>query len=140
MSYEFRSDSKTLDLPNPYAVENRVRFGLAAATGGLGVALLFVVRDRLSAGWNSSAILAMAAAIALVGHAVATTSKGLGQLRFYFGRDRPTGLAHERPAGSPDSEHLIDTVRRGALQFEEPVGPLNGLLYSLQRNLIFAPV
>lgn len=140
MSYEFRSGSQTFDLPNPYSVENRVRFALGGLTAALGVALLFLVRERLlDSNWNLSSAWALGAALLLLGYAVRSISIGLLQLRFFFGRDRPLGLARQHQAGSPEAANLIETVHRGALQFKEPIGSINGLLYHLQRNLIFAP-
>ena len=52
MAYEYRSGSQSLELPNPYAIENRIRFLVGAVFGVIGIGLLFVARasDWLVAG------------------------------------------------------------------------------------------
>ena len=143
MAYEYRSGSQSLELPNPYAIENRVRFAVGTIFGVTGIALLFVARGRLSAGWNASTIMPLIGAVALLAYAVRVVAVAMSQLRFFFGRDRPNSLANElspdEQGGSPGATELQETVRRGALQFPEPQGAINGVLYNLQRNLIYAP-
>jgi hypothetical protein len=66
------------------------------------------------------------------------------QLRFFFGRGEPTGLAAELSATDngtgKGADGLKETMRHNALVFREPQGALNGLLYSWIPNLIFAPL
>ena len=143
MAYEYRSGSQSLELPNPYAIENRIRFLVGAVFGVIGIGLLFVARARLAGGWNASTLFPLIGAVALLAYAVRIVAVAMSQLRFFFGRERPNSLATELTAdqhgGSPGATELQETVRRGALQFPEPQGAVNGVLYNLQRNLIYAP-
>lgn len=159
MTYEYRSGSQTLELPNPYLVENRIRF----VTGGLwllaGIALLFVTRQRLLSGWQPSAALPLVSSLALLTYGVRMVVVALMQLRFFFGRERPQNLTvnlaplqsantvreasiQEVPADcygtTPQAQALAETLRRGALPFDEPHGPLNGLLHRWHRDLVYA--
>ena len=144
MAYEYRSGSQTLELPNPYSAENKIRFVVGGLFIGAAVALLLLFRTRMSAGWNSSSLIPLASAIVLLGYAVKLIARGMMQLRFFFGRDRPGALVpSELPptnaAGNHTANFIREIVRRGALHFPEPKGAINGLLYHLQPNLIFAP-
>jgi len=144
MSYEYRSGSQTLEVPNPYAVENKIRF----LTGGVfflaGVSLLFLFRNRMQGGWNVSSLIPLFFSILLLANAVSIIAHGMMQLRFFFGRDRPgtlipSELPQVNPQGQQVTSYLKEIVRRGALHFPEPQGAINGLLHHLQPDLIFAP-
>lgn len=159
MTYEYRSGNQTLELPNPYLVENQIRF----VTGGIwlvaGIALLFVTRDRLLGGWQPSAALPLLSSLVLLTYGVRIVVVALMQLRFFFGRERPQSLTvnlaplqngaagreariAELPPDTygalPPAQALTETIRRGALPFAEPTGPLNGLLHRWHRDLIYA--
>ncbi len=161
MTYEYRSGSQTLELPNPYLVENQIRF----VTGGIwllaGIALLFVTRQRLLGGWQPSAALPLLSSLLLLIYGVRIVVVALMQLRFFFGRERPQNLTVNLaplqsaaavgeasiPELPPDgygateqAQALTETIRRGALPFAEPRGPLNGLLHRWYRDLIYAVV
>jgi hypothetical protein len=142
MAYEYRSGSQSFELPNPYAVENRVRFAVGAALAAAGTALLFLARARLGSGWNAASLLPLAGGVGLLAYGVHVLAVGMRQLRFFFGRERPNSLAQELPpdqqGASKAATELQEMVRRGALHFEEPKGAVNGVLYSWQRNLIYA--
>ena len=143
MAYEYRSGSQSFELPNPYGIENRVRFAVGSLFAVIGIGLLFVARARLAAGWNVATLLPLVGAVALLAYAVRIVAVAMSQLRFFFGRERPTSLtgelAAEQEGTSPGARELQETVRRGALQFPEPQGAINGVLYNLQRDLIYAP-
>ncbi|MDB6063385.1 MAG: hypothetical protein JWM78_3488 [Verrucomicrobiaceae bacterium] len=144
MAYEYRSGSQTLELPNPYAVENKLRFAIGAIVAGIAIALLFSVRARLSGGWSGATLLPLICALLLLVYAVSTIATAMLQLRFFFGRDRPGNLIptdsnYSAPNTTQIGAYLREIVQRGALHFPEPKGALNGLLYYLQPNLIFAP-
>jgi MFS family permease len=144
MAYEYRSGSQTLELPNPYAVENKLRFAIGAVVAAIAIALLFSVRAGLSTGWSGATLLPLLCALLLLGYAVSTIAVAMMQLRFFFGRDRPgnlipTEVNSSAPSNNQIGAYLREIVRRGALHFPEPKGAINGLLYYLQPNLIFAP-
>lgn len=158
MTYEYRSGSQTLELPNPYLVENQIRF----ITGGIwllvGIGLLFVTRQRLLGGWQASAALPLLSSLFLLTYGVRIVVVALMQLRFFFGRDRPQNLTvnlaplqsaavgeasipelpPDRYGATAQAQALTETIRRGALPFSEPRGPLNGLLHRWHRDLIYA--
>jgi hypothetical protein len=70
-------------------------------------------------------------------------ARAASQLRFYFGRGKPQGLAPElsvdQVGDSDRAKALKETMRQNAINIEEPVGALNGILYSWIPDLIFAP-
>ncbi len=143
MTYEYRSGSQSLELPNPYRVENIVRFIVGAILLAVGLWLLFVTRERLATGWNWGSLFPLITAVLLLLYGVTLIAGAMRQLRFFFGRDRPAPLAPDLPADaygtSPAAARLQEVVRRGALLFPEPTGALNGALYHSQPNLILAP-
>ncbi|MCQ8811759.1 hypothetical protein NQU36_27790, partial [Escherichia coli] len=69
--------------------------------------------------------------------------KALRQLRLFFGRNQPVGLAPELPkdveGSSPDGEGLRETIRQNAINYSVPTGAIDNLLYSLVRDLVFSP-
>ncbi len=144
MSYEYSSESRSLDFPNPFKVENLFRFagGLILLAGGF--ILLLVSRGNIASSLSiwSAAPLAIGVALLLFGiYYIATM---MARLRFFFGRGEPLGLAQELNAdggaGDARSAGLKETMRQNALTFQEPRGALNGLLYTLLPRLIFAPL
>lgn len=141
MSYDYNSQTGQLNIPNPHRLENY--FLLAA--GGLyfasGVALLLMARGHVMEGamrWPPVVL-----ALVLLGLGATHGVRAFSQLRYYFGRGRPADLAPLVQADvqgrSAGSEHIKDTLRARALQYGEPKGAFNGLLYWLVPNLIHAP-
>ncbi len=143
MSYEYNAESRKLDFPNPFYAEN---WFLALATAILvvgGIGLLVLSRGAIATGHGLRGMLPLLLGLGVL---IAGLRKGgqlLQQLRFFFGRSRPAGLATELAADvngrSEGSEELKETLRQNALKYPEPQGPLNGLLYAWIRDLIFAP-
>jgi len=85
----------------------------------------------------------------VVGIALLATGLGFAvvaarRLRFFFGRGRPRSLAPEISIGatgnSPRADHFKTMLRQGGLEYPEPRGALNGLLYHAVPRLITAPV
>jgi len=144
MAYEYSSQNLRLNFPNPLRIHNG--FLLAAGTIVMlaGFWLLISARQALSNGVHGAAFVAAIAALVLLGIAAAYLFQCLTQLRFYFGRSRPVGLA---PQLEPDQEGtsepaqriIKETLRQQAIEYAEPNGPISGLLYSLAPNLIYAP-
>lgn len=149
MAYEFSSVSSRFEYPNPYSVENLFRGGSAAFIILCSLVLFFVSRDSLT-DMASASLLSLAP----IGVGLLMLLAGLGQaaitmshLRFFFGRGEPNSLAGETGEHATNntnvfkyrSDELVEIVRQNALKIDEPAGSLNGLLYTLLPNLIFAP-
>lgn len=145
MSYEYGSNaSQNFTFPNPLREHNAFVAGAAAISGVAGLVALVEARGAL----HGAARLGAAGA-ALVGFALLCVCGFLlfrlfGQLRFFFGRGRPTGLAPQlgtdEQGTSPACEHTIqEALRQQALEYPEPGDPLSSLLHSLIPDLIYAP-
>jgi len=143
MSYEYSSEQAQLDFPNPYRIENilwSVRAGILLVCA---LALIFLARKHLAAQALGSFLLPVAIGAGLLVVAGWNFLRIGQQLRVFFGRGQPAGLAPELEAdqrGLTDAaKALMQTVRQGALEFPVPKGALNGVLYSLVKDLITAP-
>ncbi|WP_243040540.1 zinc ribbon domain-containing protein [Dyella sedimenti] len=143
MSYEYNAESQRLDFPNPFYLEN---WFLTAATGTLclgGLVLLLLSRGNLAHGQGLQGALPLLLGLGLLVSGLNHGRKLFTQLRFFFGRSQPHGLAQElaqdATGKSPQSDELKEMLRQNALTYPEPTGPLNGLLYAWIRELIFAP-
>lgn len=143
MSYEDNAESQRLDFPNPFYLEN---WFLTAATGTLclgGLVLLLLSRGSLAHGQGLQGALPLLLGLGLLVSGLNHGRKLFTQLRFFFGRSQPHGLAQElaqdATGKSPQSDELKEMLRQNALTYPEPTGPLNGLLYAWIRELIFAP-
>jgi hypothetical protein len=143
MSYEYSSDQVQLDFPNPYRVENMLWGARAAILLVCAVALLFLARKHLAAQAIGSFIVPVALGVALFVLGAWNLVRIGQQLRVFFGRGQPAGLAAELApdivGSSDDANALMQTIRQGTLEFALPSGPLNGVLYSLVKHLITAP-
>jgi hypothetical protein len=144
LSYEYSSSSQNFTFPNPLR-EHNMFVGAAAAVSGLtGFLLLFQARAALRSGAHIQALAASAVAFALIMVGGYLLFQLFSQLRFFFGRGRPQGLA---PQLAPDqtgtstaAEAVIkESLRQQALEYPEPGDPLSSLLYSLVPDLIYAP-
>ncbi len=142
MTYEYSSEAK-LDFPNPYRLENIFWSCRAAVLLVCAIALLFLARKHLAAQAMGSFVVPVALGVLLFVLAIWNFVHIAQQLRVFFGRGQPAGLAPELAPdqlGTSDAAmSLSQTVRQGALEFAIPSGPLNGVLYSVVRNLITAP-
>jgi cold shock CspA family protein len=89
------------------------------------------------------ALAAVGVAVLVLGVAFKLLIQGLSQVRFYLGRGYPRGLAGELPiteAGiGVGTEEILETLRHRAIEFPEPKGPLNGVLYSMVKSLVTSP-
>ena len=117
MSYEYSSDQAQLDFPNPYRVENM----LWAARSGIllvcAVALLFLARKHLAVQAISSFVVPVALGVFLLVLGAWNFVSIAQQLKVFFGRGQPAGLATELASdavgSSPDANTLMQTVRQG---------------------------
>lgn len=142
MSFDYSSDSQRLNLPNPLKVENLFLFIIGGLFALLGLTLLLIGRAGITEHAGGGKIGGIIVAISMLLVGIAYIGKALAQLRFYFGRGLPQniGLIPEMPSGdSAAAAELRKTMMQQALHYEEPKGALNGILYSLLPNLIFAP-
>ena len=144
MTYEFNSnDSVSNDVSNPFKIENIFLLLSAMVLIAGAVSILFDAGGYFRARNDKVAAVAVALSSALFGTAVTFLINALSQIRFYLGRKYPVGLANEVPSGSYGMAEggmaVVDTLRQSAVEFPEPQGPLNGLLYSLIKPLITAP-
>lgn len=144
MTYEFNlNDSVSNDVPNPFKIENI--FLLLAATVLIGgaVSILFDARTYFHDHYDKVATATVMLAVTLFSIAVKFLITALSQIRFYLGRKYPVGLADEDPVSHSGMAKggiaLVETLRQSAIEFPEPRGPLNGVLYALIKPLITAP-
>jgi hypothetical protein len=143
MSYEYSSDQAKLDFPNPYRFENILWAVRAAILLICALTLLFLARKHLAAQAMGSFVVPVALGVGLLVLGAWNFIRIAKQLKVFFGRGQPVGLAPEldgdKAGMSEGAQSLMQTVRQGALEFAIPSGALNGVLYSLVKNLITAP-
>ncbi len=144
MAYEYNAESQRLDFPNPFYMENWFLMLACAALLISSIALLMMSRGSLSGGHGVQGALPLILGVGLLLAGLRQGQRLMMQLRFFFGRSQPAGLAPElAPDAAGKSSHadeLKETLRQNALPYPEPTGPLNGLLYAWIRDLIFAPL
>jgi hypothetical protein len=143
MAYEYNPESSRWEVPNPHRVENLFLFGAAAvAFIGAIVALVFG-RHTLQASLNAAAARPIIIAVIFLSTGIMFALYAMLQLRFFFGRNQPIGLAPELPQGTEGAEPaalaLRETLRQNAITYSTPAGALNNVLYSLAKGLVFAP-
>lgn len=144
MSYEFNSsDSLLNDFPNPHKFENTFMFITAAVTMAGAIGVVLTAKKLFQTHSDVLAAVTLALAMVLGGVSIKLLIKALSQVRFYLGRKFPLGLAGELPVKEcgvgVGTEELLDTMRHRAIDFPEPKGALNGVLYSLVKDLITSP-
>lgn len=143
MSYEYNAESKRMDFPNPFYVENWFLLVNTVVLLLGGVSLMLFSRSGIASGHGLRSMLPLLLGLGLLLAGLRHGQRLLTQLRYFFGRGLPAGLAPEltpdAEGRSPASDYLKETLRQNALTYPEPTGPLNGLLYAWIRELIFAP-
>lgn len=144
MSFDFNSaDSLLNDFKNPFKFENTFMFITAAVTMAGAIHIILTAKQLFQAHNDVLAGVTLALAMLLGGVSIKTLIKALSQVKFWLGRKHPLGLAGELPASECGvgigTEELLDTMRHRALDFPEPKGALNGVLYSLIKDLITSP-
>lgn len=143
MSYEFNPETQVVEFPNPYKVENLALIisGLLMVCAGAGS--IVNAREHISQSLNGSSLGVIGISIVLLVSGILLLARAFTQLRYYFGRNRPESLAPLVPpdvdADSDMASFYKETLRQNAITFQEPHGPLNGLLYSWLPQLIFSP-
>lgn len=144
MSYDYSSESKLLELPNPYRLQNRLLWLCAALLLAAGVTSLFWARDALQGQVARSAAAPLLAGLVMLIAGILCAATAARRLRFFFGRGRPASLAPEIPTGatggSPAADKVKEILRQGGLTYPEPKGAIEGLLYHWAPTLITAPL
>lgn len=144
MSYEFNHDDTFLnEPPNPFRFENVFLFIAALAAGAGGIHALMTAKELFKNQADKVALVAVVVATLVLGVAVKLLIQALSQVRFYLGRKFPLGLAEELPVTEAGvglgTEEILETLRHRAIEFPEPKGALNGVLYSMVRGLVTSP-
>jgi hypothetical protein len=143
MGYDYSSDSKTFDVPNPYKLQNRLLFLASAVLLLAGISSLWQTRNLLKAAAGLQLVAPLVCSIGLLMAGLLLATRAATRLRFFFGRGRPHSLAPDLAngtyGGSREAEALKETIRQGALTYPEPHGALEGLLYNRVPHLITAP-
>ncbi|NOT18142.1 MAG: zinc ribbon domain-containing protein [Sulfuriferula sp.] len=143
MSYEYSSESRSLDLPNPFKIENYFYFGAGGILFIAAISLLLLSRHGLSDHLSFWSLLPLLMGVFLLFSSINYWRKALMQLRFFFGRGEPKSLAEDlsidQVGSGQGADALKETLRQNALVFQEPQGALNGLLYTWIPQLIYAP-
>jgi hypothetical protein len=143
MSYDYSSESQRLELPNPHKIENLFLFLSGGIFFVIGIVSLLLAKNHLANGKGLATFIPLIASIVLLILSIRYAAKAMTQLRFFFGRGLPVGLTAELPPDHvgkmPGIDVIKEDIRRGALHFDEPKGPLNGLLYDRIPQLIVAP-
>ena len=144
MTYEYnRDDTLINNFPNPFRFENVFLFLAAFATAAGGVTAMITAKGLFKAHEDKVAVIAVAVAALVLSIAVKLLMEALSQAQFYLGRKFPLGLACELPLTETGighgTEQVLETLRRRAIDFAEPRGALNGVLYSMVRNLATSP-
>jgi hypothetical protein len=144
LAYDYSSDNKRLELPNPFRVENTFLFACAIVTLGGGLTGLMWARAAIQAESTRLGIAPLLVGVALLAAGCSFAVIAARRLRFFFGRGRPRSLAPEVAIGatgnSPRADFYKATLRQGGLEYPEPQGALNGVLYHAVPRLITAPV
>ena len=142
MSYDYNSQDGRFDFPNPYRIENIFYLLAAGILVVGGISLLLTARNSIGSG-SLLAMSPLAVGVIMLVDGLVYAAIALARLRFFFGRGRPESLAQDLPPDqggtTPSANALKDLLRHNSLVLQEPLGPLNGALYAVLPNLIFAP-
>jgi cytochrome c-type biogenesis protein CcmH/NrfF len=143
MTYEYGSESKRLELPNPFRLQNRLLWLCAVLLVGAGIVSMLWARSAMQESALGLAAAPILAGLLLVAAGLTAAATAATRLRFFFGRGRPASLAPEIPpgatGGSPAADGIKEILRQGGLTYPEPAGAVEGLLYHLAPTLITAP-
>ena len=143
MSYEYGSESKRLELPNPYRLQNRLLWLCGALLVMAGVVSLLWAKGAMEDSALRLVAAPLLAGLLMLAAGIAAAATAATRLRFFFGRGRPASLAPEIPVGatggSPAANAVKEILRQGGLTYPEPQGAIEGLLYHWAPALITAP-
>jgi hypothetical protein len=143
MSYDYSSESKRLELPNPYQLQNRLLWLCAAVLLIGGIVALFWARAAMQE--NALRLVAgpLVAGLAMIAAGLVCAATSARRMRFFFGRGRPSSLAPDLPVGAVGNSKAADAVkeilRQGSITYPEPHGAVEGMLYHWAPKLITSP-
>jgi hypothetical protein len=152
MAYEYNPHSARFDIPNPHRVENIFVAVCTSACFLTAIALLVHARDIYLARDYVRFGKSIVAAVSLLALAVTYAFLLMRQMRFFFGRGQPADLV---PSLRPDEQGyraadradrqiadaaaLRQTLQQNAISYRIPRGPIDNLLYTLVRDLVYSP-
>ena len=143
MTYDYSSESKLLELPNPYQLQNRLLWICGAVLLLAGVTSLFWARGAMQDSALRLVAGPLVAGLAMVAAGLLCATTAARRMRFFFGRGRPASLAPEIPVGANGGSKVADAVkeilRHGGITYPEPQGAIEGMLYHWAPKLITAP-
>ena len=143
MSYDYSSESKLLELPNPYRLQNRLLWLSAAVLVGGGVLSLFWARDAMQSQALRLVAAPLIAGLAMIAAGLLCAATSARRMRFFFGRGRPKSLAPDIPpganGGSKAADQIKEILRQGGITYPEPQGAVEGMLYHWAPKLITSP-
>jgi len=143
MAYDYSSESKLLELPNPYRLQNRFLWLCAAVLVAAGVTALWWARGAVQDQAWHLAVAPLLTGIAMLVAGLGCAATAARRLRFFFGRGRPAPLAPEIPSGavggSAAADRVKEMLRQGGITYPEPQGAVEGLLYHWAPTLITSP-
>ncbi|MBC8058362.1 MAG: hypothetical protein H7Y61_17445, partial [Rhizobiales bacterium] len=143
MSYDYSSESKLLELPNPYQLQNRLLWLSAAVLLIGGVTALFWARAAMQE--NTLRLVAgpLIAGLVMIAAGLLCAATSARRMRFFFGRGRPKSLAPDIPVfatgGSKAADAVKELLRQGGITYPEPRGAVEGMLYHWVPKLITSP-
>ncbi len=144
MAYDYSSESKLLELPNPYRLQNRLLWLCAVLLLAAGVASLWWAREAMHLHALRKVAAPLLAGLAMLAAGLTCAATAATRLRFFFGRGRPRPLAIDIPPGasgnSPAADAVKDILRQGGLTYPEPQGAVENVLYHWAPPLITAPL
>ena len=143
MSYDYSSESKLLELPNPYQLQNRLLWLCAAVLLVGGVTALFWARAAMQENALRLAGGPLVAGLLMIAAGLLCAATSARRMRFFFGRGRPRSLAPEIPVGanggSKGADAVKEILRQGGITYPEPQGAVEGMLYHWAPKLITSP-
>jgi hypothetical protein len=143
LAYEYNPESSRFEIANPHRVENWFLAAAALVCFGCAGAALLIGRRSLSVALTLDAARPIAITVLLLIFGMLFAISAMRQLRFFFGRNQPAGLVPEQPregeGSTPDAEALRETLRQNAITYKVPTSAVDNLLYSLAKDLVFAP-
>lgn len=152
MAYEYNPQSARFDIPNPHRVENYLIGVCAAVCFAAAVFLLIDAREMFVHRDFTLFAKALISALSLLSLAVAYAFLLMRQMRFFFGRGQPADLVPSLRADEEgyhaadsverqiaDAAGLRQTLEQNAISYRIPHGPIDNLLYTLVRDLVYSP-
>ena len=111
MSYEYGSESKRLELPNPYRLQNRLLWLCGALLVLAGVVSLLWAKGAMEDSALRLVAAPLLAGLLMLAAGIAAAATAATRLRFFFGRGRPASLAPEIPVGATGGSPAANAVK-----------------------------